>query len=63
MKRAGKIYYRGVFNLGEEDYIQDRINNNDRRLRLVDEIPDVRSETVVTVVFIDDDKRNFTILR
>ncbi|WP_420832350.1 HAD hydrolase family protein [Paenibacillus humicola] len=47
------IYYKGVFNSGEETYISSRLRGGDRRFRLVDSFDAGLRESVVSVNAID----------
>ncbi|MFZ5354896.1 MAG: HAD family hydrolase [Bacillota bacterium] len=54
-----KVFYKGVYNHGEEHYFNDRKANNDKRLTLVDEIHIESSLKIVSILAIDSEERLF----
>lgn len=44
-----KVYYKGIFNKGEEDYIRSRTANGDRRFRQTDDFAAAKREQVIMI--------------
>ncbi len=47
-----KVYYKGIFNDGEEHYIKDRLASNDRRFTQTDDLLSCFSKNVITILAI-----------
>ncbi len=47
------IYYRGIFNKSEENYIGNRLSKGDRRFRCIEDYGDCLNEHILTVNAID----------
>lgn len=51
-KNENKIYYKGIFNDGEEFHIKNRSNKGDKRFILIDEFSSEMFEDVITIIAI-----------
>ncbi|MDP4145488.1 MAG: HAD family hydrolase [Bacillota bacterium] len=52
-----KIFYKGIFNEGEEDFISSRLSNGDKRFNLVDSFPDFQDDCIIAIIIIEQDER------
>ena len=55
-KQENKVYYKGIFNYGEEHYIKDRLASGDERFTLVDDLSVCLKENVINILVIGDSK-------
>lgn len=51
-----KIFYKGIFNAGEEDFVKSRTVNGDKRFHQVKTFPLVNKKNIITIIVIGDDK-------
>lgn len=54
--RGDRIYYKGVFNTGEDDFVTSRLTNGDKRFTLIKEFPSLENENTINIVIIGEDK-------
>ena len=50
--QESKVYYKGIFNAGEEHYIKDRLAKKDKRFILTDDFSVCMSQDVITILAI-----------
>jgi len=55
-RQENKVYYKGIFNYGEEHYIKDRLASGDKRFVLVDDLSICLKENVINILVIGDNK-------
>lgn len=50
-----KIYYKGIFNEGEKDYVNSRVLNGDKRFTLINNFADCIDKEIITIVIIGEE--------
>lgn len=50
-----KIYYKGIFHRGQEEYVQNRLKKGDRRFVLVDDFSACHGKRLIAIVVIGDE--------
>ena len=53
-KLQNKVYYKGIFNYGEEHYIKGRLGSGDSRFTLVDDLSICLKENVINILVIGE---------
>lgn len=54
LKYGDKVYYKGIYNLGEKDYIQRRLDQNDDRFTQIDNYNDILYQKIITINIINN---------
>ena len=52
-----KVYYSEIQNKGQEDYINDRIGNGDKRITRIEDLSRAVEEDIITIVAIDTESK------
>lgn len=53
-EKGDKVYYKGVYNYGQEYFINDKKKHNDKRLELVEEFPDTEENKVISIIIVGE---------
>ena len=55
-QKENRVYYKGIFNKAQEDYISDRLKRGDRRFRITDDLKASLKQNVISIACIGGNK-------